>query len=49
MLLSFGFTGTEEQLDSFFKHLKYFSYHVNVGVSESVIGNVTWYDMIIEN
>lgn len=38
-LLSFGFTGTEEQLDSFFKHLKYFSYHVNIGDVRSLIVN----------
>ena len=38
-ILSFGFTGTEEQLDSFFKHLKYFSYHVNIGDVRSLIVN----------
>ena len=38
-LLSFGFTGTEEQLDKFFQHLKYFSYHVNLGDVRSLIVN----------
>ena len=38
-LLSFGFTGTEEQLDKFFQHLKYFSYHVNIGDVRSLIVN----------
>lgn len=38
-LLSFGFTGDEEQLDKFFKHLKYFSYHVNLGDVRSLIVN----------
>lgn len=38
-LLSFGFTGTDEQLDEFFRHLKYFSYHVNIGDVRSLIVN----------
>ncbi len=38
-ILSFGFPGTEEQLDAFFKHLKYFSYHVNIGDARSLIVN----------
>ena len=38
-LLSFGFSGTEEQLDKFIKHLKYFSYHVNIGDVRSLIVN----------
>lgn len=38
-LLSFGFSGTEEQLDKFFEHLKYFSYHVNIGDVRSLIVN----------
>ncbi len=38
-LLSFGFDGTDEQLDRFFKHLKYFSYHVNIGDVRSLIVN----------
>lgn len=38
-LLSFGFTGTDEQLDKFFKSLKYFSYHVNIGDVRSLIVN----------
>lgn len=38
-ILSFGFSGTEEQLDKFFKHLKYFSYHVNIGDVRSLIVN----------
>lgn len=38
-ILSFGFKGNEEQLDSFFKHLKFFSYHVNIGDVRSLIVN----------
>lgn len=38
-IVSFGFTGTEQQLDKFFKHLKYFSYHVNIGDVRSLIVN----------
>ena len=38
-LLSFGFTGTDEQLDKFFKALRYFSYHVNIGDVRSLIVN----------
>jgi O-acetylhomoserine (thiol)-lyase len=38
-ILSFGFSGTEEQLDAFIKHLKYFSYHVNIGDVRSLIVN----------
>ena len=38
-LLSFGFSGNEEQLDKFIKHLKYFSYHVNIGDVRSLIVN----------
>ncbi|MGN1090563.1 MAG: GNAT family N-acetyltransferase, partial [Huintestinicola sp.] len=38
-LLSFGFSGTEQQLDAFIKHLKYFSYHVNIGDVRSLIVN----------
>ncbi|MBP5297560.1 MAG: O-acetylhomoserine aminocarboxypropyltransferase/cysteine synthase [Lachnospiraceae bacterium] len=38
-LLSFGFSGTEDQLDRFIKHLKYFSYHVNIGDVRSLIVN----------
>lgn len=38
-LLSFGFTGTDEQLGEFFRHLKYFSYHVNIGDVRSLIVN----------
>ena len=38
-LLAFGFAGTEEQLDSFIRHLKYFSYHVNIGDVRSLIVN----------
>lgn len=38
-LLSFGFDGTDEQLDKFFKHLNYFSYHVNIGDVRSLIVN----------
>lgn len=38
-LLSFGFGGTEEQLDRFIRHLKYFSYHVNIGDVRSLIVN----------
>lgn len=38
-ILSFGFSGSEQQLDEFFKHLKYFSYHVNIGDVRSLIVN----------
>ena len=38
-LLSFGFDGTEEQLDRFIRHLNYFSYHVNIGDVRSLIVN----------
>ena len=38
-LLSFGFSGSEEQLDEFIRHLKYFSYHVNIGDVRSLIVN----------
>ena len=38
-IVSFGFSGTEKQLDAFFKHLKYFSYHVNIGDVRSLIVN----------
>ncbi|MBQ7901044.1 MAG: O-acetylhomoserine aminocarboxypropyltransferase/cysteine synthase [Clostridia bacterium] len=38
-LLSFGFAGTEQQLDKFFSALKYFSYHVNIGDVRSLIVN----------
>lgn len=38
-LLSFGFAGTEEQLDAFIRHLKYYSYHVNIGDARSLIVN----------
>ena len=38
-ILSFGFKGDDEQLDRFFKHLKYFSYHVNIGDVRSLIVN----------
>ncbi len=38
-IVSFGFSGTEQQLDKFFKHLKYFSYHVNIGDVRSLIVN----------
>jgi O-acetylhomoserine (thiol)-lyase len=38
-ILSFGFSGSEEQLDAFIKHLKYFSYHVNIGDVRSLIVN----------
>lgn len=38
-ILSFGFKGNEEELDSFFKHLDYFSYHVNIGDVRSLIVN----------
>ncbi|MCH5184616.1 MAG: O-acetylhomoserine aminocarboxypropyltransferase/cysteine synthase [Oscillospiraceae bacterium] len=38
-IISFGFSGTDEQLDAFFKHLKYFSYHVNIGDVRSLIVN----------
>ena len=38
-LLSFGFSGNEEQLDKFIKRLKYFSYHVNIGDVRSLIVN----------
>ena len=38
-LLSFGFSGSEEQLDEFIRHLKYFSYHVNIGEVRSLIVN----------
>lgn len=40
-ILSFGFKGTEEQLNSFFSHLNYFSYHVNIGDVRSLITNVS--------
>lgn len=38
-LLTFGFKGTEEQLNTFFNNLKYFSYHVNIGDVRSLIVN----------
>ena len=38
-ILSFGFSGTDEQLDAFIQHLKYFSYHVNIGDVRSLIVN----------
>ena len=38
-LLSFGFGGTEEQLNEFIQNLKYFSYHVNIGDVRSLIVN----------
>ncbi len=38
-LLSFGFGGTEEQLNEFIQQLKYFSYHVNIGDVRSLIVN----------
>ncbi|MGM9936446.1 MAG: GNAT family N-acetyltransferase, partial [Candidatus Ornithomonoglobus sp.] len=36
---SFGFTGSDAQLDKFLRHLRYFSYHVNIGDVRSLIVN----------
>lgn len=38
-LFTFGFGGTERQLNEFIQHLKYFSYHVNIGDVRSLIVN----------
>ena len=38
-LFTFGFGGTEEELGAFLGHLKYFSYHVNIGDVRSLIVN----------
>ena len=38
-ILSFGFKGTEKQLDKFIRRLNYFSYHVNIGDVRSLIVN----------
>ncbi len=38
-LVSFGFSGSEEQLNEFIQHLNYFSYHVNIGDVRSLIVN----------
>lgn len=38
-ILSFGFDGTDEELDRFIKQLQYFSYHVNIGDVRSLIVN----------
>ncbi len=38
-ILSFGFAGNHDQLQKFIGHLKYFSYHVNIGDVRSLIVN----------
>ncbi len=38
-ILSFGFLGSEKQLNTFIQHLNYFSYHVNIGDVRSLIVN----------
>ncbi|MCR5317055.1 MAG: aminotransferase class I/II-fold pyridoxal phosphate-dependent enzyme [Treponema sp.] len=38
-ILSFGFAGNQDQLQKFISHLKYFSYHVNIGDVRSLIVN----------
>ena len=38
-ILSFGFEGTDEELNDFIQHLHYYSYHVNIGDVRSLIVN----------
>ncbi|MBR2176593.1 MAG: GNAT family N-acetyltransferase [Clostridia bacterium] len=38
-ILSFGFDGTDDELNSFIRQLQYFSYHVNIGDVRSLIVN----------
>lgn len=40
-LLSFGFKGSDEQIDAFIQALDVFSYHVNIGDFRSLIANPT--------
>ena len=38
-ILTFGFLGSDDELDAFIKRLNYFSYHVNIGDVRSLIVN----------
>ena len=40
-VFTFGFLGDREQLDRFFRALKVFSYHVNIGDVRSIISNTS--------